>query len=78
MKTTGSWVLGGVASQVWTFAGDIIGANLSNLIMQPFINFNFGTGWAVGAARSQCRLQSTLLFPKKKEPSPPATVANGR
>jgi hypothetical protein len=46
----GNFVIGGVASQVWTFA-DAGGDPKVNLtLVQPFINYNFGHGWAVSTA----------------------------
>lgn len=47
----GSWVLGGLVTQVWGFAGDDAPPGLNQLLMQPFINYNFGTsGWALSSA----------------------------
>jgi len=40
----GRWVVGGVISNVWSFAGS--GTNKINFFtLQPFINYNFDGGW---------------------------------
>lgn len=46
----GPWVLGALAFQSWTFAGDEIGPNVSQLTVQPFINLNFTDGWSLSSA----------------------------
>lgn len=46
--TRGPWVLGGLATQQWSFAGD--GRDVDKLLVQPFANFNFGRGWALVSA----------------------------
>lgn len=63
--TTGHWVLGVLAANLWTFSddGDLIDQfdflgidpfedrdddrEVNRLTIQPFINWNFGTGWAL-------------------------------
>jgi hypothetical protein len=47
VKSTGPFVLGGLISQFWPMsdAGDEPETNL--LTMQPFVNYNFGRGWAM-------------------------------
>ncbi|HEX2454740.1 MAG TPA: hypothetical protein VHI99_13635 [Vicinamibacterales bacterium] len=47
VKMTGSFVLGGLVSQIWPLAdaGDARETNL--LTIQPAVNFNFGHGWAM-------------------------------
>jgi hypothetical protein len=47
---TGPFVLGGLFSQLWTFAGDDIGPNINMFTFQPFINYNLANGWALGFA----------------------------
>lgn len=47
VKSVGPFVLGGLFSQYWNFA-DAGGTPKTNLfVMQPFVNFNFGKGWAL-------------------------------
>jgi hypothetical protein len=50
VKMTGPFVLGGLVSQLWPLsdAGDAPETNL--LTAQPFVNFNFGQGWALAFA----------------------------
>ena len=46
----GSFVLGTLLSQVWNVK-DNGGAPETNLLtLQPFVNYNFGPGWALGLA----------------------------
>jgi hypothetical protein len=50
VKTTQSFVLGGLVSQIWPVA-DSGGEPKTNLLtIQPFINYNFGGGWALSFA----------------------------
>ena len=49
----GNWVYGGVVSQIWDFAGsgnDGSDDDISLMVAQPFVNYNFGQGWYVVAA----------------------------
>jgi hypothetical protein len=43
---TGNFVLGGLANQVWTVADAGGDPKVNQLLVQPFINYNFGHGWA--------------------------------
>lgn len=43
----GRFVLAGLVTQAWTFAGDDEGPNVSLLTVQPAINYNLPDGWAV-------------------------------
>lgn len=47
---TGSWTMGIVASNVWSFAGEDDREDVNLLVLQYFVNYNLGNGWAVGAA----------------------------
>jgi hypothetical protein len=50
VKNQGPFVLGGLLSQVWP-AGDSGGEPQANLFtLQPFVNYNFGGGWAASFA----------------------------
>jgi len=42
---SGPFVFGAIANNVWSFAGDGNRANVSQLLFQPFINYNFDKGW---------------------------------
>src|SRR5262249_8826890 len=47
VKNAGPFVLGGLVTQLWPF-GDSGGEPKTNsFLLQPFINFNFGKGWAL-------------------------------
>lgn len=46
----GRWTMGGVASNVWSVAGEGDRDDVNRFIAQYFVNFNFGGGWAVGTA----------------------------
>lgn len=50
VKTTGPWVLGGLLSQLWPLH-DAGGDPETDLFtFQPFVNYNFGHGWALSFA----------------------------
>ena len=49
----GNWVYGGLVSQIWDFAGsgnDGSDDDISLMVAQPFVNYNFGQGWYVVSA----------------------------
>lgn len=50
VKTTGPFVLGGLLSNLWTFADEGGAPEFNQFLLQPFINYNFGKGWAVAFA----------------------------
>ena len=50
LTTRGSWVLGLLANQLWTFADAGGDPNVNQLLIQPFVNYNFGHGWALSSA----------------------------
>jgi hypothetical protein len=41
----GAWVVGAVANNIWSYAGDEDRSNVSRLPVQYFINYNFPHGW---------------------------------
>jgi len=41
----GNWVLGVLAQNVWSFAGDSEAADVNQMLFQPIINYNFSKGW---------------------------------
>ena len=43
----GPWVIGAVATQVWSFAGQSNRAPVSFLEIQPFVNYNMPGGWSI-------------------------------
>jgi hypothetical protein len=47
---TGHWTMGGVVSNLWSFAGDSDRDDYNYLTLQYFLNYNIGGGWAIGTA----------------------------
>ena len=41
----GRWVLGALASNLWSFAGDDDRPDVNAMVIQPFVNYNFNKGW---------------------------------
>jgi hypothetical protein len=41
----GRWVLGALASNIWSFAGDSDRPDVNSMLIQPFVNYNFQKGW---------------------------------
>jgi len=53
LSMPGHWVIGGLISQIWDFAGssnDGSDADISLLVAQPFANYNFDGGWYLSSA----------------------------
>lgn len=46
----GKWTMGGVASNIWSVAGDSDRDDVNFFLAQYFVNYNFGGGWALGTA----------------------------
>lgn len=46
----GPWVVGGLVQQAWSFAGDSNRRDVSELLIQPFINYNLPDGWYLSTA----------------------------
>ncbi len=44
----GRWTMGGVVSNTWSVAGDDDRDDYNRFLLQYFVNFNFGGGWAIG------------------------------
>ncbi len=47
LKMTGPWVLGVLANQLWTFSDEGDDPEVNQLLIQYFVNYNFGKGWAI-------------------------------
>ncbi len=47
LATPGPWVLGALVNNQWSFAG-WSGRKVNQLLIQPFVNYNFGKGFSVG------------------------------
>ena len=46
----GHWVIGGLVNQLWTYADNGGQPEVNQFVFQPFINYNFGVGWALSTA----------------------------
>jgi hypothetical protein len=46
----GPWVFGGLINNLWTFADEGGSPKVNSLLLQPFVNYNFGKGWALTTA----------------------------
>jgi len=50
LKTTGQWVFGGLISQLWPLSDEAGDPETDLFTFQPFVNYNFGHGWALAFA----------------------------
>ena len=41
----GPWVMGALFNQIWSFAGDGDRADVDQMLLQPFVNYNLPDGW---------------------------------
>lgn len=41
LKISGPWVVGGLINNIWSVAGDDGRANVNQMLIQPFVNYNF-------------------------------------
>jgi len=46
----GPWVYGGLINQIWSYAGDNDRADVSQMLVQPFVNYNMPDGWYLVSA----------------------------
>ena len=46
----GPWVFGGLAQNIWSFAGDSDREEVNQFLVQPFLNYNLGKGLAIGTS----------------------------
>jgi len=46
----GPWVIGALMNNVWTFADSGDDTEVNQFLLQPFVNYNFGKGWAISTA----------------------------
>lgn len=46
----GSWVMGALVTQLWSYAGPADRAAVSSFLFQPFVNYNIKNGWAVSTS----------------------------
>ena len=47
VESTGPYVFGALINNLWTFADDGGEPKTNQFLLQPFINYNFGEGWAL-------------------------------
>jgi len=47
VKSTGPWVMGSLVSQLWPMSDAGGSPEMNLLTIQPFVNYNFGHGWAL-------------------------------
>jgi hypothetical protein len=45
LSMPGKWVVGVLAQNVWSFAGDSTASDVNKFLFQYFINYNIGNGW---------------------------------
>lgn len=50
VHSAGPWVLGGLVANFWTVSDSGDSTEVNQLQAQPFINYNFGKGWALAFA----------------------------
>ncbi|MCI0416607.1 hypothetical protein L0222_27880 [bacterium] len=48
----GPWVLGVLVNNVWTFHDSGSSTEVNQFLIQPFVNYNFGKGWAISTGPS--------------------------
>jgi hypothetical protein len=46
----GNWVIGGLASNLWSYAGDDNRSDVNQFLFQYFINYNLPNGWYLSSA----------------------------
>jgi hypothetical protein len=49
-QDTGPWVYGLVANNIWTFGGATGGNATNQMLLNPFLSYHFGDGWAVSSS----------------------------
>ena len=47
---SGPWVVGGLASNIWSVAGDSAAPDVNQMLIQYFINYNTPSGWYITSA----------------------------
>ena len=50
LVTPGPWVVGTLVRQLWSFAGDDDRQDVSQMLIQPFVNYNMAGGWFLTSA----------------------------
>ncbi|HXY31278.1 MAG TPA: hypothetical protein VEI06_11270 [Gemmatimonadaceae bacterium] len=52
LSMPGNWVVGALLTQTWTIAGDRAQPNVTDFLLQYFVNYNLPGGWALTSAPS--------------------------
>jgi hypothetical protein len=50
LTNKGPWVLGGLINNLWTFSDNGGSPEVNQFLLQPFVNYNFGKGWALSSS----------------------------
>lgn len=50
LTISGPWVVGALANNIWSFAGDEDREPVSQMLVQPFVNYNLPDGWYLTTA----------------------------
>ena len=45
LTIAGPWVIGGLVNNIWSFAGEDKRDDVNQMLIQPFVNYNFSKGW---------------------------------
>ena len=45
LTVAGPWVVGGLVNNIWSFAGEDNRDDVNQMLIQPFVNYNFSKGW---------------------------------
>lgn len=48
LKQTNGWTIGGLVNQIWSVAGDANRADVNQMFLQPFLNYNWKSGAGLG------------------------------
>jgi len=49
-KGDGPWVFGAVVNNIWSFGGGPINDRTNQMLLNPFVSYHLGDGWAVGSS----------------------------
>ena len=50
LLTQGPWVVCALVNNLWSFAGDDDRADVNQMLLQPFVNYNLGRGFSLGSS----------------------------
>jgi len=50
LKIQGPWVYGALINNIWSVAGDDDRADVNQMLLQPFVNYNLSKGWYITSA----------------------------